>query len=74
MNENKIEKESFFTDSECNMLIKAIQKHKTSPDSLPLPEIVTLFHQAHECAMNRTKSFYLEKQLRNTFKPLFLNE
>tara|TARA_R110000868_G_scaffold50013_1_gene160398 strand:+ start:354 stop:578 length:225 start_codon:yes stop_codon:yes gene_type:complete len=74
MNENRLEKESFLTDSECNMLIKAIQKHKNSPDSLLLPELVALFDKAHKCAMNRTKSYYLEKELRNTFKPLFINK
>jgi hypothetical protein len=74
MNESKIEKESFLTDNECNLLIKAIQKHKDSPDSLNLVDLVILFDKMHKCAMNRTKSYYLEKELRNTIKPLFLNK
>lgn len=68
MNENKIERESFLTDSECNMLIKAIERHKASPDSFSLPELTTLFDRAHQCAMNRTKSYYLEMQFRQLGK------
>lgn len=68
MNESKIEKESFLTDHECSMLIKAIEKHKASPDNFSLVGLVTLFDKAHQCAMNRTKSYYLELQLRQLGK------
>lgn len=66
MNDKQLEKDSFLTDHECDLLIKAIMKHKKSPSTFLLSELSDIYFDMHECAINRTRVYLSEKQLQKT--------